>query len=52
MPEAMLRAYTDRLPIPPRVGDPAEAAQAYIYLMRGGYTTGQVVVVDGGGAVV
>jgi len=51
MPEAMLRAYTDRLPIP-RVGDPAEAAQAYIYLMRGGYTTGQVVVVDGGGAVV
>ena len=51
MPEAMLKAFTDRLPMP-RVGDPAEAAQAYIYLMRGGYTTGQVVVVDGGGAVV
>jgi len=51
MPEARLKAYTSRLPLP-RTGDPAEAAQAYIYLMRGGYTTGQVVTVDGGGAVV
>jgi len=51
MPEAMLKMFTDRLPLP-RIGDPAEAAQAYIYLMRGGYSTGQVVVVDGGGAVV
>ena len=51
MPEGMLKMFTDRLPLP-RIGDPAEAAQAYIYLMRGGYSTGQVVVVDGGGAVV
>jgi len=32
--------------------DPAEAAQAYLYLMRGGYTTGQVLLVDGGDFVV
>lgn len=51
MPEEMLKMFTARLPLP-RIGDPAEAAQAYIYLMRGGYSTGQVVVVDGGGAVV
>jgi NAD(P)-dependent dehydrogenase (short-subunit alcohol dehydrogenase family) len=25
-----------------------EIAQAYLYLMRGSYTTGQVLVVDGG----
>lgn len=33
----------------PRPGLPAEVAQAYLYLMRAGYTTGQVSVVDGGG---
>ena len=38
---------TQRLPVP-RAGDPAEVAQAYVYLMRGGYTTGQALVVDGG----
>ncbi len=32
----------------PRAGDPAEAAQAYLYLMKAGFTTGQVIVVDGG----
>jgi NAD(P)-dependent dehydrogenase (short-subunit alcohol dehydrogenase family) len=31
-----------------RGADPDEVAQAYLYLMRGGYTTGQVIVVDGG----
>lgn len=31
-----------------RMGEPAEVAEAYLYLMRGGYTTGQVLVVDGG----
>ena len=35
----------------PRVGTPAEAAQAYLYLMRGGYTTGQVLYVEGGTAL-
>jgi NAD(P)-dependent dehydrogenase (short-subunit alcohol dehydrogenase family) len=35
-----------------RGGDPDEAAQAYLYLMRGGYTTGQVLIVDGGAMLV
>jgi NAD(P)-dependent dehydrogenase (short-subunit alcohol dehydrogenase family) len=51
MPQEMLKAVTSRLPLP-RIGEPAETAQAYLYLMRGGYTTGQVMLVDGGGAVV
>jgi NAD(P)-dependent dehydrogenase (short-subunit alcohol dehydrogenase family) len=51
MPEAMLTAFTSRLPLP-RIGEPVEIAQAYLYLMRGSYTTGQVMLVDGGGAVV
>jgi NAD(P)-dependent dehydrogenase (short-subunit alcohol dehydrogenase family) len=32
-----------------RIGEPAEVAEAFLYLMRGGYTTGQVLLVDGGG---
>lgn len=32
----------------PRVGEPEEAAQAYLYLMSCGYVTGQVLYVDGG----
>ena len=44
---AQLQSMTSRLPLP-RVGTPAEVAQAYLYLMRGGYTTGQVLTVDGG----
>ncbi len=51
MNEDMLKAYTSRLPLP-RAGEPAEVAEAYLYLMRGGYTTGQVLRVDGGGSAV
>jgi NAD(P)-dependent dehydrogenase (short-subunit alcohol dehydrogenase family) len=32
----------------PRAGSPDEAAEAYLYLIRGTYTTGQVLRVDGG----
>ncbi len=32
----------------PRIGQPDEIAQAYLYLMKAGYTTGQIIVVDGG----
>ncbi|HTO54298.1 MAG TPA: SDR family oxidoreductase [Myxococcota bacterium] len=42
-----LRRMTARLPLP-RAGDPDEVAEAYLYLMRGGYSTGQVLIVDGG----
>ena len=51
MPEAMVQMFTTRLPLP-RAAVPAEAAEAYLYLMRGGYTTGQIMRVDGGGSVV
>lgn len=51
MPQAMRDAFTARLPLP-RPATPAEAAEAYLYLMRGGYTTGQVLLVDGGTSVV
>ena len=47
VPAERLQRMTARLPVP-RAGDPDEVAQAYLYLMRGGYTTGQVLVVDGG----
>jgi NAD(P)-dependent dehydrogenase (short-subunit alcohol dehydrogenase family) len=46
-PAEMLSRWTRGQPIP-RGGDPGEVAQAYLYLMRAGYTTGQVIIVDGG----
>ncbi len=49
--EDRFKKMTERLPIK-RIGEPDEVAQAYLYLMRGGYTTGQVLRVDGGGTVV
>jgi NAD(P)-dependent dehydrogenase (short-subunit alcohol dehydrogenase family) len=48
--QAQLMQMTERQPLA-RPGDPAEAAEAYLYLMRGGYTTGQVLMVDGGRAL-
>jgi NAD(P)-dependent dehydrogenase (short-subunit alcohol dehydrogenase family) len=51
MPQAMRDAFTARLPLP-RPATPAEAAEAYLYLMRGGYTTGQVLIMNGGTSVV
>lgn len=32
----------------PRIGQPDEVAQAYLYLMKASYTTGQIIIVDGG----
>lgn len=49
--DAQLQRMTERQPLP-RAGDPDEVAQAYLYLMRGGFTTGQVLIVDGGMALV
>jgi NAD(P)-dependent dehydrogenase (short-subunit alcohol dehydrogenase family) len=34
------------------LGDPAEIAEAYLYLMRQTYSTGQVLIVDGGAVLV
>ena len=35
----------------PRPGEPNVTAEAYLYLMRGTYTTGQVLYVEGGRAL-
>ena len=45
--EERFKRMTERLPVK-RIGEPNEVAEAYLYLMRGGYTTGQVLRVDGG----
>ncbi|MCC6917720.1 MAG: SDR family oxidoreductase [Alphaproteobacteria bacterium] len=45
--EERLKAATQRQPLA-RAGTPAELAEAYLYLMCGTYTTGQVLYVDGG----
>ena len=34
------------------VGESEEVAEAYLYLMRQAYGTGETLVVDGGGALV
>jgi NAD(P)-dependent dehydrogenase (short-subunit alcohol dehydrogenase family) len=51
MGEAVITAFTANLPLP-RAGTVEEAAEAYLYLMRATYVTGQVVRVDGGGSLV
>lgn len=51
MGEATIKAFTANLPLP-RGGTVDEAAEAYLYLMRAAYVTGQVVRVDGGGSLV
>lgn len=49
--EHIFRETGAKLPVG-RVGVPAEIAEAYLSFMRGAYTTGQSVVVDGGGTLV
>ncbi len=47
MPPEARAAYHERQLIK-RGGEPTEVAQAYLYLMKAGFTTGQALVVDGG----
>ena len=47
LPAEMIRQTTERQPLP-RAAHLAEVAQAFLYLMRGGYTTVQILIVDGG----
>lgn len=49
--EERLRSMTERQPLP-RAAEPAELAEAYLYLMRGTFSTGQVLIVDGGWSLV
>lgn len=51
MGEDAVKHFTATLPLP-RGGTCEEAAEAYLYLMRATYVTGQVVRVDGGGSLV
>jgi NAD(P)-dependent dehydrogenase (short-subunit alcohol dehydrogenase family) len=51
MGEAVIKGFTANLPLP-RGGTVEEAAEAYLYLMRATYVTGQIVRVDGGGSLV
>jgi NAD(P)-dependent dehydrogenase (short-subunit alcohol dehydrogenase family) len=51
MGEGAIKHFTATLPLP-RGGTCEEAAEAYLYLMRATYVTGQVVRVDGGGSLV
>ncbi|MBV8091695.1 MAG: SDR family oxidoreductase [Acetobacteraceae bacterium] len=51
MGEATIKGFTANLPLP-RGGKVEEAAEAYLYLMRATYVTGQVVRVDGGASLV
>ena len=49
--EAMYQKAAGSLPVG-HVGEPEEIAEAYLYFMRQSYSTGQSVVVDGGGLLV
>lgn len=50
-PEALFDTVGKALPVG-RVGEPADIAQTYLYLMLEGYSTGQVITVDGGSVLV
>jgi NAD(P)-dependent dehydrogenase (short-subunit alcohol dehydrogenase family) len=49
--EAMYRDVGQKLPVG-RVGEAEDLAETYLYLMREAYSTGQVIVVDGGAVLV
>jgi NAD(P)-dependent dehydrogenase (short-subunit alcohol dehydrogenase family) len=48
--EALFREAGRKLPVG-RVGEAHEIAETYVYLMRSTFSTGQTVVVDGGGVL-
>jgi NAD(P)-dependent dehydrogenase (short-subunit alcohol dehydrogenase family) len=48
---AMSRRIGQTLPVG-RAREPHDLAHAYLYLMREGFSTGQVIIVDGGTTLV
>jgi NAD(P)-dependent dehydrogenase (short-subunit alcohol dehydrogenase family) len=48
--ETLFREAGRKLPVG-RVGEAHEIAETYVYLMRSTFSTGQIVVVDGGGVL-
>jgi len=49
--EAMFNEHGSKL-LTGRVGEASDIAEAFLYLMKGNFSTGQVIVVDGGGVLV
>ena len=49
--EKMYSDMAARLPVG-RISEPREIAETYLHLMRQTFSTGQVVVVDGGGVLI
>jgi NAD(P)-dependent dehydrogenase (short-subunit alcohol dehydrogenase family) len=49
--DTMFQQFAKALPVA-RIGEPADIAQAFLYFMRNGFSTGTVLVVDGGGVLV
>jgi NAD(P)-dependent dehydrogenase (short-subunit alcohol dehydrogenase family) len=49
--EGMYETVGKALPVA-RVGEASDLARAYVYLMEEGFSTGQIVVVDGGTVLV
>lgn len=49
--EALFADTASRLP-GGRIGEPEDVAETYLYLMQSGFTTGQVLVIDGGAVIV
>jgi NAD(P)-dependent dehydrogenase (short-subunit alcohol dehydrogenase family) len=49
--EAMFQQFAQTLPVK-RIAEPADIAQAFVYLMRNGFSTGTVLLVDGGAVLV
>jgi len=48
---AMFAQTGAQLPVG-RIGEPEDIAQTYLYLMKQPFSTGQVIVVDGGATIV
>jgi NAD(P)-dependent dehydrogenase (short-subunit alcohol dehydrogenase family) len=49
--DALYRQIGERLPVG-RVGAPSDVAEAYLYLMKNPFSTGSIVIADGGGVLV
>jgi len=49
--EAMFKSAGDALPVK-RIGEASDIAQTYLYLLKQEFSTGQVIIVDGGAVLV
>ncbi len=49
--EAMYKQVAAQLPVG-RIGEPEDLAQSFLYLMKQPFSTGQVIIADGGGVLV